>query len=166
MLIYMIKTDKVSPIAWILHPLKTFLLFERKQRMKLTEKINLFVERKPYKKNGEEKIYYKLSTSIATKTNDGDYLRMPLDIIVNDKKYPESLLAKLDPNFMYTANVINGWLMVDKYFNKDGLQVKKLVIYVDEMKLTGQSPIDQEKRKKALANAKGNADGQKLDLPF
>lgn len=134
--------------------------------MKLIEKINLFVERKPYKKNGEEKIYYKLSTSIATKQKDETYLRMPVDIIVNDKKYPEALLSKLDPNFMYTANVINGWLMVDSYFNKDGKQIKKLVIYVDEMKLIGKSPIDQEKRKKALENAKTDTNGQNTDLPF
>lgn len=134
--------------------------------MKLTDKINLFVERKPYTKNKENKIFYKLSTSIATKQKSGDYLRMALDIIANDKKYPDAVLAKLDPNLMYTANVVNGWLMVDEYVNKDGKNVKKLVLYIDEMKLTGSTPIDQEKRNKALASAKGKADGENNELPF
>lgn len=134
--------------------------------MKLTEKINLFVERKSYKRGGEEKTFYKLTTSIATKQQDGEYLRMVVDVIPNAKKYPDAILAKLDPTYMYTANVINGWLIVDDYVNKDGDQIKKLCIYVDEMKLEGRSAIDQEKRQKALETAKGKADGEKSELPF
>ena len=134
--------------------------------MKLTEKINLFVDRKPYKKNGEEKVYYKLTTSIATKQQDGSYLRMVVDVIANDKKYPESVLAKLDPTKMYSANIINGWLIVDDYINKDGKQIKKLCIYVEEMKLTGSTPIDQEKREKARQASQSEAVGQDTDLPF
>ena len=134
--------------------------------MKLTEKINLFVERKPYKKNGEEKTYYKLTTSIATKQKDDSYLRLAVDVIPNDKKYPEAVLAKLDPTQMYTANIINGWLIVDDYLNKDGKQIKKLCIYVEEMKLTGHTPIDQEKREKALQASRGDEVGQDTDLPF
>ena len=134
--------------------------------MKLSEKLNLFVERKPYKKAGEPKTFYKLTTSIATKQQDGNYIRMVVDVIPNDKKYPEAVLAKLDPAFMYTANVTNGWLIVDDYINKDGKQVKKLCIYVDEMKLEGRSPIDQEKRQKALESAKGKENGENPELPF
>ena len=134
--------------------------------MKLTEKINLFVEPKNYKKNGEDKIYYKLTTSISTKQQDGTYLRMPVDVIANDKKYGEKVLAKLDPSQMYTADIKNGWLIVDDYTNKDGKQIKKLCIYVEEMKLTGKSPIDQEKRNKALQEAKAKQDGEDSDLPF
>ena len=134
--------------------------------MKLTEKINLFVEHKEFTKAGETKIYYKLTTSIATKLENGDYLRMPVDIIVNPKKYPDALLAKLDPMNMYTANIINGWLMVTDYTNKDGKQIKKIAIYVEEMKLVDSKPIDQEKRNKALQRGKGSAGGQNNDLPF
>lgn len=134
--------------------------------MKVTEKINLFVERKPYKKNGEEKIFYKLTTSIATKIDEENYLRMPVDIIVNAKKYPDAVLAKLDPSFMYTADIKNGWLAVDKYINKDGKEIKKVCIFIDEMKLTGKSPIDQEKRNKALEKAKGGKVEDSDDLPF
>lgn len=134
--------------------------------MKITEKINLFIEHKEFTKNGETKIYYKLSTSIASKQKDGSYLRMPIDIIANDKRYPDAVLAKLDPMKMYTANILNGWLMVDDYTNKEGKQIKKLVIYIEEMKLLDSKPIDQEKRKKALASAKGEPSGQNTDLPF
>lgn len=134
--------------------------------MKVTEKINLFVERKPYKKNGEEKIFYKLTTSIATKIDEENYLRMPVDIIVNAKKYPDAVLAKLDPSFMYTADIKNGWLAVDKYVNKDGKEIKKVCIFIDEMKLTGKSPIDQEKRNKALEKAKGGKVEDLDELPF
>ena len=134
--------------------------------MKLTEKINLFVEPKPYKKNGEQKIFYKLTTSIASKKEDGSYIRKPLDVLVNDKKYPEALLAKLDPAFMYTADIKNGWLIVDDYINKEGKSVTKFAIYIEEMKLTGKSPIDQEKREKALKNAKSGSGEQNNDLPF
>lgn len=134
--------------------------------MKLTEKINLFVEQKPYKKNGEQKVFYKLTTSIATKQQDGSYLRMVVDVIPNDKKYPEAVLAKLDPTQMYTANIINGWLIVDDYLNKDGKQVKKICIYVEEMKLTGHTAIDQEKREKARQASQGGSVGQDTDLPF
>lgn len=134
--------------------------------MKLTEKINLFVEPKPYKKGGEAKTFYKLTTSIATKKQDGSYLRLPVDIIVNDKKYPEATLAKLDPNQMYSADIKNGWLIVDSYTNKDGKEVKKLCIYVDEMKLTGKTPIDQEKREKARNASKTSETEQESDLPF
>ena len=134
--------------------------------MKVTDKINLFVEHKTYKKNGEEKIFHKLSTTIATKQKDGSFLRMSLDIIANDKKYPDAVLKKLDENKMYTANIINGWLMVDDYVNKDGKTIKKLVLYVDEMKLTGNTPIDTEKRKKALETAKGAKTEEDNELPF
>lgn len=134
--------------------------------MKLTDKINLFVEHKTYKKNGEEKIFHKLSTTIATKQEDGSYLRMSLDVIANDKKYPDTVLKKLDQDKMYTANVINGWLMVDEYVNKDGKKIKKIVLYVDEMKLTGNTPIDTEKRKKALETAKGVSSEEDTELPF
>ena len=134
--------------------------------MKLTEKINLFVEPKPFKKNGEEKIFYKLSTSIATKQKDESYKRMVVDVLANDKKYPDAVLAKLDPNFMYTVNIINGWLIVTDYVNKEGRTVKKLAIYVEEMKITGKTAIDQEKRNKALLASKGDADGENNDFPF
>lgn len=134
--------------------------------MKLTEKINLFVERKPFKKNGVSKTFHKLTTSIATKKTDDTYIRMVVDVIPNAKKYPDAILAKLDPAYMYTANVINGWLVVDSYVNKDGETIKKLCIYVDEMKLEGRSIIDQEKRQKALENVKGKSNGENLDLPF
>lgn len=134
--------------------------------MKLTEKINLFVEPKKFKKGGEEKIFYKLTTSIATKQDDGTYLRIAVDVIPNDKRYSSTVLAKLDPNQMYTADIKSGWLMVTDYFNKDGKQIKKLAIYVEEMKLTGSSPIDQEKRQKAIESAKGVAGGENPDLPF
>lgn len=134
--------------------------------MKLTEKINLFVEPKPFKKNGEEKIFYKLSTSIATKQKDESYKRMVVDVLANDKKYPDAVLAKLDPNFMYTVNIINGWLIVTDYVNKEGRTVKKLAIYVEEMKITGKTAIDQEKRNKALLASKGDSDGENNDFPF
>lgn len=134
--------------------------------MKVTDKINLFVEHKSYKKNGEEKVFHKLSTTIATKQKDGSFLRMSLDIIANDKKYPDAVLKKLDENKMYTANIINGWLMVDDYVNKDGKTIKKLVLYVDEMKLTGNTPIDTEKRKKALETAKGAKTEEDTELPL
>lgn len=134
--------------------------------MKLTEKINLFVEPKPFKKNGEEKIFYKLSTSIATKQKDESYKRMVVDVLANDKKYPDALLAKLDPKFMYTVNIINGWLIVTDYVNKEGRTVKKLAIYVEEMKITGKTAIDQEKRNKALLASKGESDGENNDFPF
>lgn len=134
--------------------------------MKLTEQINLFVEPKKFKKGGEEKVFYKLTTSIATKLENGEYLRMPVDIIPNPKRYPDTLLARLDPNQMYKADIKNGWLMVTDYFDKNGKQIKKLCIYIEEMKLTGSTPIDTEKREKALASAKGNAGGQNTDLPF
>lgn len=134
--------------------------------MKVLDKINLFVEHKEFEKAGEKKIYYKLTTSIATKQESGDYLRLPVDIIVNPKKYPDAVLAKLDPMKMYVANIINGWLMVTDYLNKDGKQVKKLAIYIEEMKLTDCKPIDQDKRNKALQGAKGTPNGQNPDLPF
>ena len=134
--------------------------------MKLTETLNIFVEHRPYKKNGESKIFHKITTSISTKQKSGDYLRMPVDIVVNDKKYPEAVLAKLDEKFMYKVNVINGWLMVDSYVNKDGDTIKKLVIYIDEWKSISKTPIDQEKRSKALESAKGNEGEQNTGLPF
>lgn len=134
--------------------------------MKLTETINLFVEPKPYKKNKEDHVFYKLTTTISTKQKDETYKKMSLDIIANDKKFPEAVLAKLDPKFMYTANVLNGWLIVDDYVNKEGKTIKKLCLYIEDMKLTGRSPIDQEKREKARQGAKAGADGENPDLPF
>ena len=134
--------------------------------MKITEKINLFIERKEYKRNGETKILYKLTTSIRAKKGEDEYVRMSVDVIANPKKYPEAVLAKLDPAFMYVANVKNGWLTIDEYVSKDGKRVKKLVIFIDEMKLESKSPIDLEKREKSLQSAKGGADGENDDLPF
>ena len=134
--------------------------------MKLTEKINLFVEHIDYKKNGETKTFHKLTTSIATKQEDGTFLRMPVEVFANTKRYPEGKLAKLSSSNMYTANIKNGWLVVNDYTNKNGEQVKKLCIYIDEMKLEGATPIDEEKRKNALESAKSKKDGQNPDLPW
>ena len=134
--------------------------------MKLTEKLNLFVEHIAYKKGGEEKTFHKLTTSIATKQEDGTFLRMPVDIFANAKRYPDAVLAKLDSKFMYTINIKNGWLVVDDYTNKDGKQIKKLCIYVDEMKIESKTAIDQEKREKALESAKSNQTGEDNEFPF
>ena len=134
--------------------------------MKLTEQLNLFVEPKPFKKNGKDHVFYKITTSIATKQEDDTYLRIPVDVILNPKKFPEEKLAKLDPSFMWIVNVLNGWLMVTDYINKDGEQVKKLAIYIEDMKLTNKTPIDQEKRNKALESRKGSKGGEIPDLPF
>lgn len=134
--------------------------------MNLTGKINVFVEHKPYKKNGEEKIFYKLTTSIASKKEDGSYIRKQVNVFLNDKKYPEALLAKLNPMFMYVGEIAKGWIIVDDYVNADGKTVKNLAIYVDEIKWTGRTAIDQDKRNKALASANGGASREDSDLPW
>ena len=134
--------------------------------MKLTEQLNLFIEPRPYKKGGEEKTFYKVTTSIATKLEDGSYLRKAVEVILNPKKFPDEKIAKLDPSFMWVVNVLNGWLMVTDYTDKHGNQVKQLAIYIEDMKLTSKTPIDQAKRQKALESRKGNSGEQNTDLPW
>ena len=134
--------------------------------MKITETINMFVERKPYKKNGEQKTFYKLTATIASKKKDETYIRKSITIVPNEKRYPESVLAKLDPNMMYTAEIINGWLIVDAYVNKDGDTKKEFAIYIDEFTLKKATPIDLEKREKGLAKAKGKSNEENTGLPF
>lgn len=134
--------------------------------MKLTDKINLFIEKKNYTAKGESKTFVKLSTSVSTKDKDGKYIRFTLEVKLNPKKYTDEMLSKLDDAKMYTAELISAWLACDTYTNKNGVTTKKLIIFVDEMNLIDAKPIDQEKRTKAIENAKKPKGGENPDLPW
>ena len=134
--------------------------------MKLSDKINLFVERRSYTKNGVEKVFTKLSTGISTKQEDGQYIRFTLEVKLNAKKYPEEMVSKLDQNMVYTADLKDAWLACDTYTSKTGVTTKKLVIFVNEMELVDAKPIDQEKRAKALESLKKGKEPKNPALPW
>lgn len=131
--------------------------------MKLVEEINFFIEDKT-KKDGTTIRTFK--TNISTKQEDGSFVRLYKDVIFSSKQFPEAVLRKLDPAKVYTLNIIDGWLNVREYLDKDGNKHKVDYIFVNKAKLTGAKAIDQEKRQKAL-EARQNAKSEgNDDLPF
>ena len=133
--------------------------------MKLTDKINLFVEKKEVTIKGEKKTFVHLTTSISTKDKDGKYVRFTMEVKLKPKKFGDDKLLKLDEGKMYTADLISAWLSVDTYV-RNGVTTKKLIIFVDEMKLIDAKLIDQEKRTKALESAKKPQEQDNPDLPW
>lgn len=132
--------------------------------MKITGEINLFVEDR--KISGKEVRVFR--TNISTKQHDETYIRGYMDVVLSSKTFPTEKTSKLDPNKVYTFDITDGWLNVRQY-EKGGIVHKVFYIFANKGKLTKATPIDQEKRQKALEalEARKNVENASSDdLPF
>lgn len=100
-----------------------------------------------------------------------------LDIEFGKTNFPRENLLKLKENTCYTMEVEEGFLTLSRY-KKDGADnyTFPLILHVSKGRLTKATPVDVEKRKKALEEAqarKGSKEtandspmGISEDLPF
>ena len=100
-----------------------------------------------------------------------------LDIEFEKANFPKEKLLQLKDNTCYTMEVEEGFLTLSRY-KKDGADnyTFPLILHVSKGRLTKATPVDVEKRKKALEEAqarKGSKEtandspmGISEDLPF
>lgn len=107
--------------------------------MQTNGKLRLFLQ----KRKGSKGEFVKFTSNISTKQQDGSYVNLPVDIIFNKEKYPESTLSKLNVESNYNLEIADGSLMVREY-EANGVKKQVLCIYVNDCTIN-----DEKKTKKA-----------------
>lgn len=110
--------------------------------MKVTGLTTLFVE----ERNGSKFF----STTISRKAEDGTYKNCSLDVRFSKEKFPNESLNKLDPKFAYRLNILDGFLSVRTYQNKEGKEVRVIYLQVEDGELKDKKEISKTENKNDL----------------
>ena len=110
--------------------------------MKVTGLTTLFVEEKSGSKF--------FSTTISRKAEDGTYKNCSLDVRFSKEKFPNESLNKLDPKFAYRLNILDGFLSVRTYQNKEGKEVRVIYLQVEDGELKDKKEISKTENKNDL----------------
>lgn len=144
--------------------------------MKLTGTIVFFVDWR-----GEKKDILNAHASVGRKwkAEDGTQTQINrgIDIVFGSTNFKPEQLAKLKENTSYTMEVEDGWLSLDRYHRRGETEwTYKIVLHIAKGRLTKASPIDPEKREKAIAEARAKKQSDAMgdqspldldgDLPF
>lgn len=106
--------------------------------MKVTGLTTLFVEEKSGSKF--------FSTTISRKVEDGTYNNCSLDVRFSKEKFPKESLDKLDPKFAYKINILDGFLSVRTYKNKEGKEVRVIYLQVEDGELKDKKEISNKQK--------------------
>lgn len=121
--------------------------------MKLSGTIVFFVDWR-----GTEKKILNAHTNISREWTNEDKsktrINRSIDIVFGATNFKPEQLAKLKENVSYTMEVEDGWLSLDRYKDRTGELQYKIVLHIAKAKITKAVPIDPEKRKKALEEAR------------
>ena len=110
--------------------------------MKVTGLTTLFVEERSGSKF--------FSTTISRKAEDGTYKNWSLDVRFSKEKFPNESLNKLDPKFAYRLNILDGFLSVRTYQNKEGKEVRVIYLQVEDGELKDKKEISKTENKNDL----------------
>ena len=110
--------------------------------MKVTGLTTLFVEERSGSKF--------FSTTISRKAEDGTYKNCSLDVRFSKEKFPNESLNKLDPKFAYRLNILDGFLSVRTYQNKEGKEVRVIYLQVEDGELKDKKEISKTENKNDL----------------
>lgn len=82
-------------------------------------------------------------TTISSKNEDESYLNMSVEVRFSKEVAPKEKLAKLDTEKCYQFDCEEGFLTCDSYKNKDGKEVRFLVIFITKGKITGSKSVNR-----------------------
>jgi hypothetical protein len=83
------------------------------------------------------------STTISRKAEDGTYKNCSLDVRFNKEKFPKESLDKLEEDKAYKLNVLDGFLSVRTYKDKEGKEHRIIYLQVEDGKLEGSKEINK-----------------------
>lgn len=88
-----------------------------------------------------------------------------IDLEFDSKSFPESSISKLKENVCYTLEIKSGWLSL-KRFKRKGEKAYSydFIIHVKEGTLKKATPVDMEKKEKALAEYKNRKQAESKDF--
>lgn len=108
--------------------------------MDVQGKILLFPEVKQGK-DGESFII--ANASVSTKKGE-TYIHKSMRVIFDKEKYPTAKLLKaFQPGNCYPADVVEGWICVEAWKNKEGKEIREFALYVKALKLHEPKPINK-----------------------
>lgn len=84
-------------------------------------------------------------TSLGTKDGTGAYLNCSLRVYFGKKNFPLEKLAKLSTEKWYEFEIHDGWLTVEKFTTKDGVEVKRPALHIEDGKILEQHKIAPKK---------------------
>lgn len=93
--------------------------------MKILGKIYLFVENV----KGEKGTFKNFSCNVSHKNEDKTYLNKRVKVVF-DKEEFKGKVEKLEVTKCYEVDVLDGWLDVRSYLNKDKKEVRELYFYI------------------------------------
>ena len=91
-------------------------------------------------KDGEKSIF---KTTISSKTEDGQYINLSIDVRFVGKKFSEEKLAKLDESKCHGIDIQKGFFSVRQYTNKDGVVCRVPVLVVEDAKYIGTKEMSK-----------------------
>lgn len=116
--------------------------------MVITGKVKLFVETKEAEEGRKFKVF---STSISSKVKDSEnYIHKSMSVVFSAENFPAESLAKLKDNMVYDLELIDSWLAVRGYQDKEGKDRTTIYLMVNKAKLTGSKEIKKQKEQDDL----------------
>ena len=116
--------------------------------MVITGKIKLFVETKEAEEGRKFKVF---STSISSKVKDTEnYIHKSMGVTFSAENFPSETLNKLQDNKVYDLDLVNSWLAVRSYKDKDGNEKTTIYLMVNKATLTGSKEIKKQKEQDDL----------------
>lgn len=111
--------------------------------MVIQGKIKLFVETKQAEEGRKFKVF---TTSISTKIKDSEeYLHKSMKVIFSGENFPAEKLNKLQDSKVYDLQLVDSWLGVRAFKDKDGNQRTEFYLMVNKAELTGSKEIKKNK---------------------
>ena len=114
--------------------------------LNISGSINVFANKKDYKKGGSNLSFLKCNTTITTKNSDDTYSKKIVDVRFNkelDKKVQESF----DEEHYYTMTILEGWLGVDTFTAKNGATMSSLYLFVNKANITAKHKLKKKEEK-------------------
>ena len=119
--------------------------------LNITGSINVFANKRDYKKGGKDLSFLRCNTTITTKNSDETFTKKIVDVRFNkelDKKVQESF----DEEHYYTMTILEGWLSVETFTAKNGATMTSLYLFVNKANITAKHELKKKEEDKSLAD--------------
>lgn len=105
--------------------------------MNITGNFTMFVKELVYHSNKPSSKVF--TTTISRKLEDGSYINKSIDMVFSSKIITDAVRATLIESNIYSVDVDKGFLSIDAYKDDKEQLIKKVIIVVQEAKITLKS---------------------------
>ena len=110
--------------------------------MNITGKVKLYVERKEL---SDGRDFLTFTCAIISKVKDTDkYISRNIDLVFSAENFPSEKLRELKEDRVYDLELVEAWLKVRAYNDKEGKEKTALYLFVNKATLTGSKKIKQD----------------------